>query len=78
MGEERMGLDHQVRYYTEPWEVDRTWDVWQDNGSLTFPTHICNCDTLEQAKLIRDALESFPKELEQYITTPEQTMEDYL
>lgn len=60
-------MDNQVRYYVEPWDVDRTWDVWQDNGKLTFPTHICGCETLEQAKLVRDALESFPKDLGDYL-----------
>lgn len=61
-----MGLDHKVRYYIDVWPVDNTWDVWQDNGKLTFPSHIANCDSLEQAKLVRDALESFPKEVEDY------------
>lgn len=70
-----MGLDHKEqacsqatsRYYIDVWDVDNTWDVWQDNGKLTFPSHIANCDSLEQAKLVRDALESFPKELEDYL-----------
>lgn len=62
-----MGLDHKARYYIDVWDVDNTWDVWQDNGKLTFPSHITNCDSLEQAKLVRDALESFPMELEDYL-----------
>jgi hypothetical protein len=65
--QEGMGLDHKARYYIDVWDVDNTWDVWQDNGKLTFPSHIANCDTLGQAKLVRDALESFPKELEDYL-----------
>ena len=67
MEQEGMGLDHKARYYIDACEFYRTWDVWQNNGKLTFPTHIANCDLLEQAKLIRDALESFPKEVEDYL-----------
>lgn len=56
-----------VRYYIDYCEIEKTWDVFQDNGKLTFPYCICNCETLGQAKLVRDALESFPKELEDYL-----------
>ena len=62
-----MEESHKERYYIDVWDVDNTWDVWQDNGKLAFPTHIANCDSLEQAKLVRDALESFPKEVEDYL-----------
>ena len=67
MEQEGMGLGHKARYYIDGWEEDNPWDVWQDNGKLTFPTHIANCDSLEQAKLVRDAIESSPKEVEDYL-----------
>ena len=71
MEQEGVGLDYKEqatrRYYIDACEFYRAWGVWQNNGKLTFPTHIAHCDTLEQAKLVRDALESFPKEVEDYL-----------
>jgi hypothetical protein len=67
MGEERVGLDHQVRYYVDYCEIEKTWDVYQYLGRLTFPLFVVACETKESASLIRDALESFPKELEDYL-----------
>jgi len=61
-----MAEDHKERYYVGYDEVEKVWDVWQNDGSF-FPSHIANCDTLEEAKLVRDALESFPKEIEDYL-----------
>ena len=66
MGEGRMGLDHKERYGIISDSKD-VWDVYRDNGKFEFPTWVAHCGTLEQAKLVRDALESFPKELEDYL-----------
>ena len=70
-----MGLDHKERacsqatkrYYVDYCEIEKTWDVYQYLGRLTFPLFVVACETKESASLIRDALESFPKELEDYL-----------
>jgi len=63
-----MGLDHKERYYVSYDEVDKVWDIYRDVG-MFFPYYISSCDDPETAGFIRDALESFPKEVDDYIRT---------
>jgi hypothetical protein len=64
--QERMGLDHKERYYISYCDIDKGWDIYRDQG-MFFPTHIVSCFTQADAKLVRDALESFPHEIEDYL-----------
>lgn len=51
------------RYYVEYDEVEKVWDIYRDGG-MFYPYYISSFDNPEVARFIRDALESFPKELE--------------
>jgi len=52
------------RYYIN---LDDAWDIFYNEGSLMFPTYITSADTLEAAKLVKDALESFEFTIEDYL-----------
>lgn len=66
------------RYYVQYDKMTNEWEVWEDNGKLCFPTFICSSGNKETCLMLRDALNSFPYTVEQYIATPEQAREDYL
>lgn len=63
-----LGLDNQVdKYYVQHDKMTGEWEVWQDNGKFCFPQFICSSDNKETCLMLRDALNSFPHELEDYL-----------
>lgn len=58
---------HPEKYYVQYDKMSNTWEVWQDHGKLCFPTFICSSDNREACIFLRDALNSFPHTLEDYL-----------
>lgn len=60
-----------VLYYVDYDEVDQMWCVMEaDAGSehkQLFDVCVCQCQLKQEALLIRDALESFPCSVTEYI-----------
>lgn len=63
--------DRTEKYYVDYDEVDQKWCVFQmdagEEHKQMFDVCVCSCEIKQEATLIRDALESFPYTVMDYL-----------